>query len=292
MALDSDRERARMEEVARLCNYDMFHFDDFRKCAEKYQLQKQESMASLKDVCCGSFVDDEVNQMISVLTNDALECHLRIAAGQQLLTVFLKDRRFWSTLRDHKLLDALIAVLRLAMVRMEGDDDDTRRRRGFGSISVLDFESRKHSESEQASLVVVVLEIIKLRFECNVVLDANDLSADQCESVLRALLPSMFRSKMVIRYLFCCIASTMVFHSEFVLSQRHRLPKWVKKERECFAPKLMMVYAPDSSARPSVTGAAGKEHHKFPDLFHLWIPKFVAQSVSLLQPQHKIQRTP
>lgn len=149
------------------------------------------------------------------------------------------------------------------------------------------------SSSEHSSLIIVLLEIIKLRFETNVVLDANDCSPDRCESVLRALLPTMFRSKMEIRYLFCCIASTMVFHSEFILSQRHRTPKWVQKERECFAPKLMMIYAPDSGATgPSVTGTAGKEHHKFPDLFHLWIPKFMAHSVSLLQPQHKIRWTP
>ena len=130
--LDIDQERARMDEMARICGFDFFHFDDFRKCAEKYHLQKQESMASLKNVSSGSFVRDEVDQMISVLTNQSLECHLRIAAGEQLLTVFLKDRRFWSILRDQKLLNSLIRCVRVAIVRMEGGG-----RLGTGKMSKM-----------------------------------------------------------------------------------------------------------------------------------------------------------
>ena len=58
-----------------------------------------------------------------------------------------------------------------------------------------------------------------------------------------------------------------------------------------------MVYVPESAssesapAMPSGDGVR-REHHRFRDLFHLWIPKFVAQSVSLLLPHHKIRWTP
>lgn len=256
-SVNVEQERARMDQLARISKFDFFHYDDIRKCAHKYQSQNQKKKASLKKVQCSTFEQTEVAQMVSVLSNDALSCNLRISAGDQLLTIFSKDRRFWNLLRGENMLRLLLR----------------------GVVAAISDLNRQPTDSNEA-LVVVLMEMLKLRFESSVLLDSSDCAEDRYEQILRRLLPAMFASNLKIRYLFSCIASIIAFHPKLLLSQSARSAKSVQREKECYSPKLVMVYT-DRESKDA-----------FSELFHLWIPKFVSSYIYLLLPQHKIRWTP
>ena len=123
--------------------------------------------------------------------------------------------------------------------------------------------------------VIALMEILKLRLETTMLLDELCCDLSAYEQILKQLMPTMFASHIKIRYLFSCIAALIVFHPKLLLSQRHRNKKDVQKEKQCYSPKLLMIYPTTNDY----------------ELFHLWIPKFVSSYVYLLCPQHKIRWT-
>ena len=113
-----------------------------------------------------------------------------------------------------------------------------------------------------------MLELLKLRFECLVVLDSlSTAERAQGEEVLRRLLPLMFAASAQVRYWFHCLAGVICFHPNTLLCHAARSAEAVRAERRCYAPKVAQVDT-------------------------LWLPHLVAQHVTLLMPHRKVRWTP
>merc|ERR1711933_125330 len=172
--INIEQERVTIDELTRISNFDLFHYDDIKKCAHKYQQEKQKRNESLKDLKSASFDISDINKIISILSNKTLEYNLRITASNQLFLIFTKNRSFWNILRDNKILNILINGV-------------------TSTINNMKMIEIKTNNKSHESFIVSLLEIIKLRFETSIFLDELDCDdLNEYEQILKQLLPLMF----------------------------------------------------------------------------------------------------
>ena len=247
---------------------DLFHNQTMKKTADQYQKTKQQKLQQLltgntlkSDKYSGEENIKKLRTGMSRTSQFTSNYAQKIQYAQMLGTEFMKNRQFWYILRNEETLNILINCIIDTINDLKGTTND----------------------SEKYKFMMQVLEIIKLRFETSMILDKLDCNdINKYEIILKQLLPTMFIPHETIRYLYSCIAALIVFHPCLLLSQSFRDKYYVQKEKERYSPKLSLIY--DEASSSSNT----KNKHQ---LFHIWIPKYVSNNVSLLFPHHPIKWT-
>ncbi|ETO09038.1 hypothetical protein RFI_28350 [Reticulomyxa filosa] len=226
--------------------------------------------------CLCNSISCNIRKLIHVMGDEDLEIGLRRSAVDQLAMSFVQHKDQWDIVRSHEFLTQVLAVLG----------------RVFDQHVV-----HKHnmlSSSEVEAWIVSLLEVIKLRMECNLLLDDYDCVVHNSQQLTLqvhfygTLLPYMFHLNDTIRYITYCIFANTLFHPSLLLCHFERSPSYVTRERQCYMPKLASVYSCTAS-RDQLSSK--KMDNMVTEAFHMWIPKFLSHHVKLLCPFHKIRWT-